>query len=225
MQKTTFRFNLDPAHGGIRIVTLFTLITISILGGIFLMPTILRALPNNELPNFWVSLIGGLALGLTSANIMEKWLKRVWPSGRFAEIRDSKLVVANKQTVLTQLHLQPQISLKPWYFVIRQRRSWVPRGWYVGAMLLRDSAENFLIIYSFLKPEWVEGKEYWDRFELLISEKDADTPAEKQLVLRQESLRLNERLRWQHGHEMLPDDFFTLINELYRTSLSGSVNP
>jgi hypothetical protein len=108
------------------------------------------------------------------------------------------------------------INLLTWYFVVRQRRAWVQKGWFCAACRLNQD-EKLVVVYSFLKPAVAQGLPQWPRFEELISQKQVPRRGEETQLRKlgeQAQLRAAERERWEDGAEMASDDFVALMGAL-----------
>ncbi|GEM_PF-595189 len=208
-------FNLDSNHLGIRLTVFVVMIAGFFIGLFVLMPALTRALGLQGILQPFLIVGGGLGLGFGTSWAAEWLLKRVWPSGRKLEVSAESITLREPSGENTSLVWDKGISVLSWHFVIRQRRAWVPKGWYCVACRLSDG-DNVITAYTFTKPAIARAMPQWTAFEELISQKAARTDYEVRLAASQEHLRAAEDMRWHAGVEMLPEDFATLVQELDR---------
>jgi hypothetical protein len=207
-------YKLDSNHVGIRLVVVLVLFGLSALGAFVIAPAILKALNATAPPTFCISAIGGLALGLGGAWGAERGLRTIWPSGRWLKVDDHGLVLGDRRGDETPVNWSERVDVLSWHFLISQRRSPVPKGWYCLACQLRED-ERTIALYAFLKPSTAEALPQWPAFEALRPlplPKQGQDP--RDIVDEQKELRTAEMNRWDDGGEMEPDDFVALVEAL-----------
>jgi hypothetical protein len=207
-------YRLDSNHVGIRLVVVLVLFVLSMLGAFVIMPAIFKAFNANTPPMFCISGVAGLALGLGGAWGVEYGLRKIWPSGRWVKVNDRGLVLGDRRGDETQVSWSERVDVLSWHFLISQRRSPVPKGWYCLACQLRED-EQTIALYAFLKPSVAEALPQLSAFEALHPlppPRQGQDP--RDIVDEQKELRAAEMNRWDDGGEMEPDDFVALVEAL-----------
>ncbi|HEC23322.1 MAG TPA: hypothetical protein ENI95_10445 [Chloroflexi bacterium] len=211
MSKVVYR--VDAGHLGVRVAVLLTMVLGSWLGLFVVMPAILSLLSLTGLPELCVSIVGGVGLGVLLSWLVERLLRRIWPSGRWLEVDDQQITLHERSGETVSINWQGRINVLSWYFVIRRGRALAPRGWYCLACRLNQE-ENIITPYTFVKPSVAETLPQWAAFEELISRKYAPRRGQEyqlKKVAEQGQLRNAEKDRWDEGAELLPEDFFALV--------------
>jgi len=206
-------YQLDRSHTGLRLVLLLALVVFSSIGGFLLMPALLNLFGVLSLPRLLLSASGGLLIGFGLTMILERILWSTWPSGRVLEVDADKVVLKGKAFDDLTIDWGSPYEVLSWYFPIRRGRSYVPRGWYMVAVRIKQG-DTIIIPYAFFHPRQSNEFLQWPVFERLISEKSARTVDERAQVERQGHLRAAEDERWYVGVEMRPEDFFVFVGDL-----------
>jgi hypothetical protein len=201
---------VDPDHGGLRL-------TVILLFGVLLVITylIIGALVPSE---GGLNLLAGIAALVVTVLILqqiEKLLKHHWPSGRAVEIDTSGVRVVHKGKVQSAIDANQQVNVLMWRFKI-QRRSRVPKGWYVVACALEQEG-SYVSAYTFMSPQQFDAMPASRLFTLLMGKKELQNQnAERDLRLAGQQRRLHtaETQRWMDGAEMSITDFENYVSHL-----------
>jgi len=222
------RLLADRFHTGVRLASLgwWLVTTASLyLAGL----AVWQALFGTEQGWFWMPwIIATLLLSQPVGRWGEQQLMRLWPSGRTLGLSGARLTFSEKSGAQT-FDLNRKLNYWRWYFIIRERRAGrVPNGHYCCALrLMQDdgmSTSASVSLYAFLPPE--RARRVLERFpgyELRPSA-PARLPAAPQassmpitgshLAGRDPAFLAVEKLRWESGAELEPDDFETLLQHL-----------
>lgn len=146
---------------------------------------------------------------------VERLLKRVMPSRRYATLGEDRLVITDgraRPPEVTGIDWDRKVNTLAWRFPIR-RRSRVPKGWYCMAIqLLQDDVE--MIFYTFKAPAAAEATPGYDRFARLRPRRETDSSTDLHAAAEQRRLLKLEDARWQDGAEVTANDFDALIAAL-----------
>lgn len=203
-------FHVDQEHGGLRFVVLLTFLGVWLLT-FFIVSNLLAA----DGPALIAVLLGfGAAFVVTM--LVERYLKRVWRSGRAVTVDASGVQLTNNgQKQVAILSEDPAESVL-WRFVI-SKRARIPKGWSMLACALQFEGTD-LITYTFIAPAQADSYRLLDKFTKLEPKKkrtlNDDEREELQLAGAQRRLRDVENARWIAGAEMTPDDFIAYIDTL-----------
>jgi len=202
------QFPVDALHAGIRVA-----VTVAFFGtaavAIFVVPAIAIALKLTGILSVLFFVGGVSAISIGGALLVDRTLRKIWPSGRWLKVEQGALVYHDKDGAETVVALNPKARMIVWHFVIQQNRTWVPRGWYCVACQLAQG-ETQLTPYAFLKPEQAAMLPRWRAFQEVIPRKDL-VRRDAELPDDQIRLRLAERTRWESGIELFADDFHELV--------------
>lgn len=221
---------LDRFHTGVRLASL--LFWVLATGSIYLAGiTLWQALFGTEQGWFWMPwIILTLLLSQPVGRWGEQQLMRLWPSGRTLGLEGARLTLAEKRGAQV-FDLNRKLNYWRWHFIIRERRAGrVPNGHYCCALrLMQDdgvAASANASLYAFLPPERARALlEQFPSYELRPSA-PARLPVLPQaapipsggghLAGRDPAFLTAEKLRWENGAELEPDDFEVLLQHLQR---------
>jgi hypothetical protein len=211
---TNSRFMLDPTHLGVRLVVLATIAITFLLfiSGVASAITRFFGLIGFLAVITQIALSLGAAFGFSW--LLERFLKRAWPSGKWLSVTSNRLTLEQPQTDTITIELSDRTNILKWYFVIREGRAWAPKGWYCVACKLSQD-ENVIIPYAFMKPADASALAGWAGFEELMSRKNASDRDQSKALKQfseQGQLRTAEKERWNNGVEMSPEDFAQVLN-------------
>ncbi|WP_324394640.1 hypothetical protein [Aggregatilinea sp.] len=146
---------------------------------------------------------------------VERLLKRVMPSRRYAVLGHDRLVVTDGRTSppeVTEIDWNRKVNTLAWRFTIR-RRARVPKGWFcVAVQLLQDDVD--LIFYSFKSPTAAEAMPGYDQFARLRPRRETEGSTDLHAAAEQRRLLKLEDARWRDGAEVASDDFDALLAAL-----------
>ena len=208
--------NVDPRHGGIRLVALLGFFGGFVVTAFLVVPAVMPLLNFGLESNLLPGLLGGLIVGFALSWAAENLLVHVWPSGRTIKLEPDNITLAESDEGPTTLDLTDKIDAFAWSFPIETRRSWVPRGWYCLSMRLMQG-RDFITPYTFVSPKQIEEVPHNTYFSELISRKAAEKPGNEHLMdifHDQAHLRAAEDDRWREGAELVAEDFITLMKHL-----------
>jgi hypothetical protein len=205
MENNLLQIRVDAEHTTLRVVLAVLFVVLAIL--IFVIgSTLLR----DSSTNF---IVGGVALVSSAllSRLLDPWLKQRWPSGRIVELSAGGASLKKQQTVEVQIDGSAGAQVLVWSFKIN-RRSSVPKGWYVVACALQQD-DRYLPIYSFASPEQRTALDAIATFpELAREQKGKDESL--RLAGEQRRLRLAEEHRWRDGAEMGLEDFQDTLKQI-----------
>lgn len=201
---------VDREHGGIRLVVIFTFITIWAVSFF-----VISALIRSEGVGLLAIFLGfPIAYGITA--LLERNLKQRWPSGRFVRIDTEGVSLRKRDQTQAQILSEDPATAVLWTFKI-SKRARVPKGWSMLACAIQHETES-LTVYTFMSPAQVEKFDLEPRFKKLVAPrkgKDKDDVREDlRLAGEQRRLRDAENHRWMFGAEMTPTDFMTYLSRL-----------
>ncbi len=203
---------VDVEHGGLRLV----IALIFIGAGIALYLLISALIPAGSLN--LIAILGALLGAAGVAYLVESQLKRRWRSGKSVEISDEAVVLhqpKNNDTVT----IDPQVSLTMrWRFRI-ERRSRVPKGWYMVAAALEQDDQH-ITVYTLMSPQAYREFDPDERFTALEKAKDKGDAESLRLAGEQRRLHRAESLRWHEGVEMTHDDFVQYVGYLEKFTVA-----
>ncbi len=154
-----------------------------------------------------VFVVGGL--------LLDRALKRLWPTRRQARLSEQGLVLLDrrhKPPRTTRIAWAQRVNVRAWRFTVK-RPGRVPRGWYCMALhVLQD--ENELIFYTFMSPKEAEKLPDYARFVRLRPRKETLSNPDLNAVAEQRRLLKLENARWQDGAEVSREDFRALLTAL-----------
>lgn len=209
MSKIVYR--VDHNHSKLRLTVLISIV-LGFIGGAFAAPPLARAISGLEHTSLLIPLIGGAVVATAVAWVVERILKRVWPSGREIHLDGSGLVLQESNAANVELDQAKEIAVKSWSFAITNRRAWVRKGWYCVALRAQEG-EGSITAYTFMSPERAAELPGWPGTftQLLLSKELEDAP---DVYESQAHFRSAEEERWWIGAEMLPADFEGLVSWL-----------
>ncbi|GAB4469721.1 MAG: hypothetical protein Kow00124_05160 [Anaerolineae bacterium] len=206
-------YPLDRNHEGVRIAVLAVLVIGTIASALFVMPLILAPLPT-DVPNVLGAVLGGGVIGLLLAVAAERILWRVWPSKRVLRVDNTGVTLESPNFDPITIRWAEPIAIDSWHFPVRRGRTYVPKGWLMVALRLRQGEDGLIIPFTFVDPNRAQWVPQLVVFEKLVSEKTARSPEEIARLEHQGHLREAEDQRWYVGVEMQPEDFFSLVAEM-----------
>lgn len=218
MSDTATTYRVDIAHPGLRLVSLVTGLIGVLLGSLVIMPAITRMPGIGETPDVLLACIGGPAIGFGAGWAMERFLRGVWPSGRWLEVSEEAVTLRERSGEAIRIEWAEAVEVLSWHFVIRGGRMWISRGWYCVACRIVQG-DRTITPYAFMKPTDAQAMAQWEAFPELISRKQDARPGtgyRAQPAVGQEQLWEAEGDRWRSGGEMTPADFTALISEIDR---------
>lgn len=213
MSRNTYR--VDTTHSGLRLVSLAAALIGALLASFVIVPSLARVLGASESLDVLLSCIGGPAIGLGAGWAVERYLRVVWPSGRWLKVDEEGVTLHERSGELTPIKWAEPVDVLWWHFVIRGARMWVPQGWYCVACRLAQG-DKVIAPYAFMRPTDARALANWESFPELISRKQAHDERRRKQAEAQEHLRAAEEDRWSNGAEMTPADFASLLAELDR---------
>lgn len=162
-----------------------------------------------------VVLPADLLIFIAGGMIIERLLRRVWPSRRSATLSDQALVItdARRQPVrVTRIEWERTVNVKAWRFPV-QRRTRIPKGWYCMALhLLQDEEEA--ILYTFMPPQEAENAIGYRYFVRLRPRRETQSNTDLSAVAEQRRLLKLEDQRWNDGAEIAREDFHAVLHML-----------
>jgi hypothetical protein len=148
---------------------------------------------------------------------IEAAIKERWPSGRVVRINGASIQLLSKKGVRAEIDGEMQTNVLTWRFAT-QRRSRVPKGWYVVACALEQN-DLYLPVYTLMSPENFNELDCAWLFTALPSKKEQKESGLKRgsdprMAGEQRRLHIAEQARWIDGVEMTVSDFTMYISEL-----------
>ncbi len=206
-------YTVDPEHGGIRFtVMLAFLVQLPI--WYFIIDYFISSNGLNLL-----AIIGTILITYGLTQLLEKYLKQHWKSGRFVQVDDEHIQIIRKNKIEEDIDGSQQVNVLTWRFEIRKNTR-VPKGWYMIAIALEQEG-RYLPVYTFISPDDFNKLLSKRAFTLLRKEKEWSSPqGDRDLRMAGEQKRLHgaEKQRWFFGAEMTLDDFqhfWTLLEERF----------
>jgi hypothetical protein len=208
---------IDAEHAGIRLaVPVLTVFGFVI--GYFASSWLLQN-ADQDIPVGCIGVAVGIVLGILAAVLTDRYLKRIWPSGRSLTVNPDGLFLRDqrkKQDAETRITWDQRVNLLAWKFTIQRGSARVPKGWVMlGLKLLQDEAQ--LVLYTFMPAKEASALPTYDRFVPLASRAQID---KGELSLReageQRRLLKAEDERWRDGAEVRREDFVPLLELINR---------
>ncbi len=213
MSDTTYR--LDTMHSGLRLAALLVTLISAGLGILVIAPALARLLGMIDVWAVLFTLFGGSAIGVGAGWATERYLRGVWPSGRWLKVDEEAITLRERSGEVVQIRWAEPVDVLSWHFVIREGRRWIPKGWYcIACQLAQEGAA--ITPYAFMKPDDARRMAQWEAFPELISRKHPPNEHQRKQAEAQEHLRAAEKDRWNNGAEMTPVDFAALMSEINR---------
>lgn len=203
---------VDVEHNGLRLVVAL----VFVVAGIALY-VVMAALIPAEVLNL-LAILGALLGAAGIAYLTETQLKRRWQSGK--SIKISRHVVAlhqPRQADAITLNPDQALTLR-WRFRI-ERRSRVPKGWYMVAAALEQD-DKHITVYTLMSPQGYAAFDPDGRFTALEKTKESGDAGSLRLAGEQRRLHRAESLRWHEGVEMTNDDFIAYTGYLETFSVA-----
>ncbi len=206
------RIPADLSHGGIRLVVLLAFIG-GLVGGYLL--------TNALIPSEGISILaffGGLLVAWALSQLLETLFTGRWHSGRHLELLVDGVRLSQRQQVQAEIRGDAPMQVLMWRFKV-QKRSRVPRGWYMLACALEQD-DTYVPVYTFVSPEDFERLPQREYFMALVSKKQTKTAGvDRDLALtgQQRRLHVAEQHRWMDGAEISADDFAGFLTWLQDT--------
>lgn len=214
------RIVVDAEHIGIR--TFLPILAIAgLVGGVILGRIIAVAIDKDLSPTCisatlaLVGMIGMIQFG-------DRVLKQIWTSGRYLEIDDSQMTLVDERRRTSKeltINWHQPFKVQTWHFVVPNRKSRVPKGWYCASVRVIQGAQEY-IVYSFLKPETAlqQIASFHEWFVTLKPKKEREelSSTDPRWAAQQERYRRLESQRWQDGAEINEEDFYRLMHYVQR---------
>lgn len=206
---TGLRLPVDPEHGMLRLLVIVSFV-VSGLGTYLLLNTFV----GDRIPFMNLISIGMAILMATFiTRSVEAGMKRRWPSGRVFEIDGGKIRLKTGDEITREIDGEQHVNLLSWRFTIN-KRSRVPKGWYVVAVALMQD-DLHLPIYAFMSPDDFEAMPHNEHFTVLTPQKESEKDKSNlRLAGQQRRLRTAEYARWNEGAEMTKEDFLMALSTL-----------
>jgi hypothetical protein len=202
----TVKFEVDAEHAGIRTALFF-----AFLGGGALGYIIAAALFSGG--SFSILAVVGVFVGaFISSTITERLLVGRWKSGRFVEVDEQGIRIANKGQVQKAIDGEKLANVLQWRFEV-QKRARVQQGWFMIACALEQDG-NYLAVYTFISPKQFEDMEDAKDYTILLPKKDKKTEQDMRLAGQQRRLQTAEGYRWEEGAEMSSQDFDAFMSRI-----------
>lgn len=231
--RETLIIHADPEHNGIQ-----TVVPLIFLTGLLLTYCLSLWLMPLRLGGTWTNylLLGGCTAVPIAAFIMflaDKWLKQMWRSGQTIHLTPQQSIAlhqTNKEPCtidLTQPHetLCWHYQMGNWPKIGRERQ--IQTGWYCHALAIQQK-ELQLILFAFLPNQKSEpvrqqfASQALNMAQLYETDQTSRLPRmrpslerpkipEHLLISPERIYWLGERARWQHGRELTPADFQTIL--------------
>lgn len=207
-QADALAIHVDREHGGLRLSMILIFI------GLWLLTF---SIANSLIPSAGLNIIAGLlafAAAGVGGRLLEPLIKARWPSGRVVQVDADGVHLTYRGSTQEHIHSNETVSALLWRFRI-ERRSRVPKGWYVVACALEQD-DRFLAVYTFASPDNMAALSKLAKFSDLLSDKAARDARQDSLRVagEQRRLRLAEQHRWNDGAEMTYDEFTRYIERL-----------
>lgn len=198
---------VDAEHNGIRAAGCGTFAGSTLLF-IFLL--------NLFIPTAVVVGVGAVILAAIVANLLDRYLKGRWPSGRVLHADAATIELQNRADVESRIDPSKQVNVLTWRFEV-PRSGRVKKGWYVlGLALEQDS--TYLPVYTFASPKDFEEMPYADAFHRLERrrKRKAKTESIREMKAAGAQRRLYEAEieRGLYGAEVTLDEFIILMEYL-----------
>jgi hypothetical protein len=157
---------------------------------------------------------GGIVIGLLVSAAGDRFLKRIWLSGRSLTVDQNRLDLHDKRKgkpPLLHITWAQRVNALTWRFTVRRGSARIPKGWVMlGLQLLQD--ESMVTLYTFMPEKTAVTLPEFPAFMLLAPRANLET---NELPLRdkieQRRLHKAEDERWQDGAELRRQDFQTLL--------------
>jgi hypothetical protein len=207
-QTERMEFPVDAEHSGIRAAGCGAFTVLLVVG--FVLGNILIA--NGAV----FGLILGLATAAVGAQLLDRYLKQNWPSGRKLVITPERVLLSRHDKVERQINPQQQVNPLFWCFPVK-RGGRVKKGWFVVALSLAQD-ETFVPMYSFFPPDAIDNLPLAERFEQLQRPSKVNTGSEREMKLAGKQRRLYEaeQDRGWDGAELTQAQFQQMITHLQR---------
>jgi membrane protein implicated in regulation of membrane protease activity len=206
---------IDAEHAGIRLA--LPIITIAGFAAAYLLTSWLLAAVNVEVATGCIAFAVAIVAALLAAMLGDRFLKRLWPSGRALVLDNEGLRLRDQRKGRSdeiRLHWDQRINPQAWRFAVNRGSARVPKGWMMlGVQLLQDDAQ--LILYSFMSAKDAAALPAYSVFTPLVSR---STIEKGNLSIREMSeqrrlLKIEDE-RWRDGAEIRKDDFIVLLHAL-----------
>ncbi len=202
---------IDAEHIGVRLL-IPVLTIVGIFGGVALAGMVQTLL--GELVSLWcvVLVLAGL-MAFIFAQIGERVIKPLWPSGRYLVLDHEGLTLhyrkANQKQHDYQFRWIDEPTVHSWYWEVETRKSRVQRGWYCLAVRL-SADERHLTLYTFMSlttAETLPRFQEWFVKLLPKTEREKMTASDPRGAAIQSRYKQLESERWLDGAEVSADDF------------------
>src|SRR5258708_7651642 len=159
---------VDVEHGGIRV--LLPLITIAGLVAGYILTTVIVNTLNIDVAVGCVSFIGAVVGALALASISDRFLKRVWPSGRSLSVDSEGLQLNDTRRGRQQsqrIVWAQRVNVLAWQFKVSRGSARWPKGWIMlGLQLVQDEAE--ITLYTFMPEKQASALPAYQMFTQLL---------------------------------------------------------
>lgn len=200
---------VDPEHAALRVTVLLSFLIVTVVGYL----VVDRLAPQQGFINL-LGLIIGLVAGTIIIQILDRVLKKTWPSGRVVEIDNHQIRLSKGGQAQFTIDGSQHVNVLMWRFEIT-RRARAPKGWYVVSLALNQEDE-YLTVYTFMSAKDFDALAFKDEFVPLTSTKGQKNDATQDLRAagQERRLRTAESFRWMSGGELSKEEFVTLIEAL-----------
>ena len=142
-----------------------------------------------------VVLPADLLVFISGGALIDRLLRRVWPSRRSATLSEEALVITDARRSparITRIEWNRTVNIKAWRVPV-QRRTRVPKGWYCMALhLLQDEEEA--IFYTFMPPQEAENAIGYRYFVRLRPRRETQSNTDLSAVAEQRRLAEQDEL-------------------------------
>jgi len=172
---------VDPEHTGIRLTGCASFFGIAILGSL---------LAGTLFNSFLLGGIIGVAAAAAISNLLDRYLKSNWPSGRVLVVNENQIELRKKDEVERYIDPTKQVNVLTWHFKV-PRTGRVKKGWHVISLALEQD-NTYLPIYTFMSPKDFEDFSLHRYFSKLERPKKEKTEALKNMRRAGEQRRIYE---------------------------------
>jgi hypothetical protein len=201
---------VDPEHAALRMTVLLSFVLVTIVGYLI----VDWIAPQEGFINL-LGVIVGLVAGALVLQLLDRVLKKSWPSGRAFEIDGQRIRLQRGGVTQHEVTADQHVNVLQWRFEIGKRAR-VPKGWYVVALAL-NQGDTYLPLYTFMSPKDFEAMPDSAQFTPLISNKknkQQELTQDLRAAGQERRLRTAEGARWAEGAELTSAAFQEVVTEL-----------
>jgi hypothetical protein len=205
---------VDVEHAGVR----FGVPLAAVAGGIliYLVANAILSSISSGGPLTCLALIVAGIGGVITAGLVDRALKRMWPSRRQLQVDvDGVRLVDRRRGVqgATDISWAGRINAIAWRFTVKRGSARITKGSIMlGCQLVQDDAS--MIVYTFAPSADADDERYKDFVQLMPRTVVAKGDLPLREANRQRRLLRLEDERWEDGAELLAADFAYLIDRL-----------